>query len=419
MKFLIDGPTPLNGSISVAGAKNEALKLFAAALLVDAPVTIHRVPEIEDVQRMAEMVAALGARVAHTGDAYTIDPTSLAHAVLPADLMARIRAGLVLLGPLLHRFGEVILPLPGGDSIGRRPIDFFIRGFRAFGAEVIEEPERIIFRAHHLAATRFVFPLVSVTGTEALLLLAVRVSGTTIIENAAREPEVAALGEFLRSCGAVIDGVGTSTLTIRGVDRLRGGEVTCIPDRIETGTFAAFVAACGGELEIRDCAPALVSAPLAILTEMGMSVERDDAAGVLRIARDTPLRAVSFQTDGYPGVPTDLQPPLTIAQTQAEGLALVHETIFEGRLFYIDRLLKMGAQAILCDPHRCVISGPRVLHGTTLESPDIRAGMALLIAAAAAHGHSTIDNVYQIDRGFARIDERLRAIGVQITRTEE
>lgn len=419
MRFVIDGPTTIHGTISVAGAKNEALKLFAAALLCDAPVTIRRVPAIEDVQRMAEMVTALGAGVESRPGEYTVDASSLHTADLPADIMARVRAGLVCIGPLLHRFGTVTLPLPGGDAIGRRPIDFFIRGFRAFGVDVQEQADRVTFRMRTPTTTRFTFPLVSVTGTEALVLFAARIPGTTVIENAAREPEIIALAEFLNACGARIAGAGTPTMTITGVERLTGGDVTCIPDRIETGTFAALVAACGGSLEIRDCAPAQLCAALAVLEDMGLRVDRDDAAGILRVSRDHELRGVGFQTDGYPGIATDLQSPLTVAMTQARGLALVHETIFEGRLFFVDKLLKMGASAILCDPHRCVIEGPRKLRGTALESPDVRAGIALLIAAACAEGRSTIENIYQIDRGYEKIEERLRIIGVNIQRRND
>lgn len=416
MRFTIDGPTTIQGSITVAGAKNEALKLLAAAVLTDDPVEIRRIPEIEDIHRMIEVLRALGVSVDMRDGVCTVAAASVRTGELPAALIGKIRAGLVLLGPLLTRFGRVLLPIPGGDAIGRRPIDLFVDGFRAFGATVDERPDAVEFRADGLRAARYVFPIVSVTGTEALLLLAVRVPGTSVIENAAMEPEISALAEFLVSCGARITGIGTPRLEITGVARIGGGTVTCIPDRIEAGTFAAFAAACGGTLEIRACAPDHLAVPLKILTAMGARVEADRAAGTLRIAVDRPLRSVAFRTHEYPGLATDLQPPFTVAMTQADGLVLVHETIYEGRLFYTDKLNRMGANIVLCDPHRCMVAGPTELHGTALESPDIRAGMALVIAAAAASGRSTIENVYQIDRGFERIDERLRGIGVRISR---
>ncbi|MDP3771008.1 MAG: UDP-N-acetylglucosamine 1-carboxyvinyltransferase [bacterium] len=418
MRFTIDGPTTIHGSISVTGAKNEALKLLAAALLADAPVRIDRVPEIEDVHRMVEILEQMGVTVSRTPGSLLVDGTTCRTAELPGELVPKLRACLVLLAPLLMRFRTATLPWPGGCAIGRRPIDLFLEGFSAFGITVEELDGAYRFQARNLHAARYVFPVVSVTGTETLLLLAVRTSGTSVIENAAMEPEIPALAEFLNACGARITGAGTPTITIQGVEHLTGGSVACIPDRIEAGTFAALVAACGGSLEIRDCAPAHLAVPLRLLATMGATVEADDAAGVLRISRERPLRAVPFRTHEYPGFATDLQPPFTVAMTQAIGVALVHETIYEGRLFYVDKLNKMGANIILCDPHRCIVDGPRTLRGTALESPDIRAGIALLIAAAAAEGRSTIENVYQIDRGFERIEERLRGIGVRIQREE-
>jgi UDP-N-acetylglucosamine 1-carboxyvinyltransferase len=416
MRFTIDGPTTIHGSISVSGAKNEALKLLAAALLADGPVRIDRIPDIEDVRRMLEILERIGTTVTRSSGSCVIDGTTCRTSVLPAELVPKLRAVLVLLGSLLARFRSATLPWPGGCAIGRRPIDLFLEGFQTFGITVTERDGAYEFRVDNLHAARYVFPVVSVTGTETLLLLAVRTPGTSVIENAAMEPEIPALASFLNACGARIHGAGTPTITITGVDRLSGGDITCIPDRIETGTFAALVAACGGELEIRDCAPAHVAVPLQLLAAMGATVEADDATGVLCIRATPPLRAMGFRTHEYPGFATDLQPPFTVAMTQGAGLALVHETIYEGRLFYVDKLNKMGANVILCDPHRCIVEGPRRLHGTSLESPDIRAGIALLIAAACAEGRSTIENVYQIDRGFEKIEERLRGIGVRIKR---
>lgn len=415
MRFIIEGPTTIHGSIFVSGAKNAALPLLAASLIVDEPLTIRRLPLIEDVARMIEIIERIGAHATRSSEDGTacIDGSSLTTSELPVDLTGKLRACTILLGPLLARFGSAVLPQPGGCTIGRRPIDLFIDGFRSFGVTVTEENEvtRFSGTAH---ATRYVFPMVSVTGTEALLLLAVRTPGISILENIALEPEVTELANFLIASGAGITGIGTTTLKINGADRLSGGSVTCIPDRIEAGTFAALTAACGGDLEITNCIPEHLAVPLKLLTMMGAVV--DVGADRVHITVREPLRAMTIRTHEYPGLPTDLQPPFTVALTQAHGLTLVHEAVYEGRLFYVDKLNKMGANVILCDPHRCIIEGPRQLHGTTLESPDIRAGIALIIAAACAHGTSSIDNIYQIDRGFERIEERLQSIGVRIRR---
>ncbi|MBI4142384.1 UDP-N-acetylglucosamine 1-carboxyvinyltransferase [Candidatus Uhrbacteria bacterium] len=418
MRFIVNGPTTIHGTISVRGAKNAALPLLAAGLALDAPVTITRVPAIEDVARMVEIMERLGAVVSRGADGtLQVNAAALRSGDLPADLTGKLRACTILLGPLLARFGRAVLPQPGGCTIGQRPIDLFVDGFRAFGIEVTEEGDvtRFVGTPH---AARYVFPVVSVTGTETLLLLAARTPGESAIENAAMEPEIPALAAFLNGCGARIEGAGTPTIRITGVDHLTSGTVACIPDRIETVAFAALVAACGGDLEITECAPAHVAVPLKLLTAMGAEVVADSVAGTIHIRATPPLRAVAIRTHEYPGLATDAQPPLTVALTQAQGVALVHETIYEGRLLFVDKLNKMGANIILCDPHRCIVDGPRRLHGTTLESPDIRAGIALLIAAACAHGRSTIANAYQIDRGFANIEERLRSIGVDIRRED-
>lgn len=418
MRFLIEGPTTIHGSITVSGAKNAALPLIASALVLDASLVIERVPAIEDVRRMLEIASAIGVRVQNDDNwSVTLDGQSCTTAELPPEITAKMRASLMFLGPLLARFGTATLPQPGGCAIGRRPIDLFLDGFRTFGFEAVEEEARTRFRGRARAA-RYVFPFVSVSGTETLLLLAVRTPGISVLENVALEPEVTDLARFLVASGAQITGIGTPTLTITGVERLTGGRVACIPDRIETVAFAALVAACGGDLEITGCDPAHIAVPLRVLTTMGAEVAADSAAGTIRIRATPPLRAVAIRTHEYPGLATDAQPPFTVALTQAQGVALVHETIYEGRLFFVDKLNKMGASIILCDPHRCIVEGPRILHGTTLESPDIRAGIALLIAAAAAQGRSTVENIYQIDRGFEKIEERLRAIGVRIRREE-
>lgn len=415
MKFEIHGGKPLKGEIRVSGAKNAALPLIAASLLTEEEVRLARVPVIEDVQRMVEIVRGLGVSIEARGDhQYTIQAQNVKSTALDAALSPKIRASVLLIGPLLVRAGAVTLPYPGGCAIGSRPIDLFISGFKKFGAEVVEGDDAIVFKAKKLAGASFVFPVVSVTGTEALMMFAARVPGESMLTNAAMEPEVVALAEFLNACGAKITGAGTPILRIMGVKRLTGGAATMIPDRIEAGAFAALAAATKSDLIIRDCDPAHLAIPILTLQRIGVPVEV--GKDFLHIRPTVKLEAKDLITHEYPGFPTDLQAPYVVLMTQAHGKALIHETIFDGRLFFTEKLNKMGAKITLADPHRAIVEGPAQLRGTTLESPDIRAGLALVIAGLVARGKTTIQNIYQIDRGYEKIEERLRAIGADIKR---
>lgn len=416
MEFQIEGGHTLKGQISVSGAKNAALKFMSAALLGQQPWTIKRVPEIDDVKALVEILTALGAEVTHDApNCYTIDARAVKTNRLPSGLSAKLRTSILCVAPLLARFGEVSFAYPGGCILGRRPIDLFLETYRMHGAEVTEHDGEFTVRARSgLRGGRFVFPWVSHTATESLILSSILANGTTKIINAAMEPEVGALIEWLNQIGAKISGLGQPSLTVEGVSEIGGGIVTMIPDRIETGTFAVLGSLMAEELKITDCEPAHLDTFWEMLKRVGAQFKIEEKTVTVRRAKK--LTATELRTHEHPGFATDLQAPFTVLLTQAHGLSLVHEIIYEGRLFYTDTLNKMGAQIIMADPHRVVIEGPRVLTGKKLESPDIRAGIALVIAALIAQGKSLISNVGQIDRGYERIDERLRSIGAVIER---
>lgn len=416
-QYVIQGGTPLSGEIKVAGSKNEALKAIAASLLSEEPMTIHNVPDIEDVRSLLQIVEGLGGKVSRADHTLTLETRGVRSGDLTAVDGGRIRATTVLVGPLLARFGEVRMRYPGGDKIGRRPIDLFMQGFKALGAKVNEDGEEIVFQATKMQNAHFFFPFVSVTATEAMLLAAATISGRTVLENAAMEPEIPALAEYLNQHGVRISGAGTPTIAIEGSSHITAGELTLIPDRVETGTFVILGVAAKSPLTIMGGNPEHVKSLLAILSAMGAPVEVEDS--IIRTASyASALRAANVRTHEYPGFMTDLQAPLTVLLTQAQGQSLVHETIFEGRLFYTDLLNRMGANIILCDPHRALVHGPTPLRGKRLESPDIRAGIAMVIAGLLAKGETIIDNIYQIERGYERLVDRLQSLGADIRKTE-
>lgn len=415
-KFIIQGGRRWHGSITVAGAKNHALKLFAAALLTDEAVTLRNVPEIEDIFRLGEILQAIGVSVEHPAHGqYYINAKHIKTTALPRTLVPKLRASILLSGPLLARFGSVRLPHPGGCAIGKRPINLFIDAFTAMGAR--HEYQRGIhtFSARGgLRGAHYVFPVISVTGTETLILAAVLAKGVTTIENAAREPEVAALCTFLQRCGAKISGAGTSTIRIQGVRRLRGGQTTVIPDRIETLSFLFLALAAKQKLTIRQCEPRHVTVPLQLLKDAGARFTvTTSSITVWPWKRLLPLQVVTRE---YPGFPTDAQPALTVLLTQIGGQSEVMETIYADRLFYSDMLNRMGAKITMHTSQHITVQGPTPLKGKEVDSPDLRAGIAMVIAGATARGRTTIGNIYQIDRGYETIDQRLRRIGVDITR---
>lgn len=418
--FSITGGNPLHGELPVNGAKNHALKLIPAALLAAGDSRIANVPDIEDVSRMLEIVENIGGSVKRTDDGtVTVTPPAAFGGTLPDDLVPTLRASLVLLGPLLARFGKVVLPLPGGDNIGKRPIDFFVEGFRQLGADVSEQEGLNTFTAGKgLVGATIVFPRITVTGTETLMMAATLANGTTVLRNAACEPEVEALAAQLNSAGAKIAGAGTHTITIQGVDQLRPLDCTVVPDRIETGSFIILAAATRSNLTITQCDPAHIEIPLSMLERAGVEMNiGTHAVEVLRT--DRPYRPVDLVTHEYPGFPTDLQAPMTVFLTQAEGVSHIRETIYDGRLLYTDMLNSMGAEITLIDQYRADVHGPTRLQGTTVASPDIRAGIAMIIAGLLAEGVTTIEHIYQVDRGYERIEQRLKAVGAAIERIQK
>lgn len=414
-RFIIEGGKELSGEITVNGAKNSALKIIASTILSDDTCRIENVPDIADIRALVEILRDIGADVKQeNANTYEITCSGVKDPVLKPELVKKLRASVVLLGPLLARFGEVKFPHPGGCVIGQRPIDIFLDGLMALGSEIVEADDYYHFKAKKLIGSTFVFPRISVTATETLMLAACLAKGTTILKFAACEPEIEYMAEYLNQRGARIRGAGTHTVIIEGVNSLRGGQTKIIPDRLETGTFAILGALAGKEILIKECEPKHLEVPWKIFHQAGMRF--DIGENSVTIYRSPELKATNLITHEYPGFITDLQAPFTVLMTQAKGMSLIHETVYEGRLFYIDKLNKMGANIIMCDPHRAVVLGPAQLRGGKLESPDIRAGIALVIAALIAEGKSTIENIYQVDRGYEAIDKRLQTLGANIKR---
>ncbi len=416
-KFIITGQKSLAGEISVSGAKNSALKLLAASLLTTKPVTIDNVPDIADVGVMLEILEDLGAKVEkEKKHSFTIDCSNVKKTQIDRRFAKKLRTSIMFVAPLLARFGEAKFPHPGGCVIGQRPIEMFLAGYQKFGCTVNEEEKYYNIKCPKLKGTKIVFPWMSHTVTESMIMAAVLAEGQTILFNAACEPEVESLGQFLNKLGADVKGAGTHTVVINGVAELGGGSFEVIPDRIEAGTFAILGALAADQLKITNCQPNHLEVLLAFLERVGVAYQRGDDFLIVNKAKS--LKATQLRTHEYPGFITDLQAPFTVLLTQAQGVSMVHEVIYEGRLFYTDKLIKMGAKITMCDPHRVIIEGPTPLFANQLESPDIRAGMALIIASLIAEGQSVISNIYQIDRGYEKIAERLSSIGADIKRTD-
>jgi UDP-N-acetylglucosamine 1-carboxyvinyltransferase len=417
-RFVIDGGRALKGQIEVRGAKNAALKIFPVALMTQKPIRISNLPEIEDCQRAQEMLMALGHSVKKIRHGVAeIQYKNQTCINLPANLVNKFRASVMFVGPLLVTCGEVYFPHPGGCVIGAgtRPIDMFLDGYEKMGAkvEILENNYRL--SAKKLKGANIFFPKVTVTGTESLMTTACLAEGVTVLKNCAMEPEITALAQFLNSIGAKIEGAGTPAIKITGVKKLRGGEYKIIPDRIETGTFAMMAAASNtGKVLIKHCEPAHLEALWVLFDRIGVSYKL--GKDKVEISPTKKLLACEATTHEYPGFATDLQSAYTVLMTQAEGLSLIHETIYDRRLLFTDLLTQMGANIIMADPHRVVVNGPTKLYGRKLMSPDLRAGMALVIAALIAKGETEIDNIYQIERGYEDLDGRLRGLGAEIKR---
>jgi UDP-N-acetylglucosamine 1-carboxyvinyltransferase len=422
--FVIEGGKPLNGRIRTVGNKNAALPLLAATLLADGPVTLSNVPRIRDVETMIELLQGLGATADWVGpNEVRVDPETLSSHEIDAALAERIRASFLLAGPLLARLGRASVPPPGGDVIGRRRLDPHLHALEALGAE-IEVGGRYEMRAQGLRAQAIFLDEASVMATENAIMAAALAPGETTLGNAACEPHVQDLCRFLVSLGAEIDGIGSNLLRIRGVERLRGGEWRVGPEHIEVGSFIGLAAVTSSDLTIEGVDPRDLNAILLNFGRLGIHVEvggdwvRVPPNQELVIQNDLGDQIPKIEDGPWPAFPADLTSIAVAVATQAWGTLLVFEKMFENRLFFVDKLVSMGAKIIVCDPHRVVITGPSRLFGQRLTSPDIRAGMAMLIAALCAEGRSTIGNVGEIDRGYERIDERLRALGADIERID-
>jgi len=425
--FCVSGGRALEGTIRPAGNKNAVLPILAATLLADGPCRIDNVPKIRDVETMLDLLAHLGASVQWVApNAVVVDTRAAEPRELDPALCARIRASILFAGPMLARFGRVALPPPGGDVIGRRRVDTHFLALEALGARV-EVGKRYQLEAKALAAADVFLDEPSVTGTENALMAAVAAKGRTVLRNAASEPHVQDLARFLGSLGAEIDGIGTNTLSIVGNERLGtpAAAFSIGPDHIEIGSFLGLAAVTNGSIKIEGVRAVDLRSTLFAFDRLGVRPRLDGETLIVehnqerRIRSDLGGHIPKLEDGPWPAFPADLMSIAIVVATQCDGALLVFEKMFESRLFFVDKLIGMGARIVLCDPHRAVIAGPSPLRGGEVESPDIRAGMAVLLAALAAEGDSVIHNVGQIERGYERIDERLRGLGAQIERRED
>jgi UDP-N-acetylglucosamine 1-carboxyvinyltransferase len=426
-KFVIDGGVPLSGTIAAAGNKNAALPALAASLLTEEEVVLRNVPRIRDVEAMLDLLAGLGVKVEWREDnVVALNAARATSSEVDPDLAFRIRASFLLAGPLIARFGRADMPPPGGDVIGRRRLDPHLDALRALGADV--QPATEGDRWYRLTAPNGLKPCdffldePSVMATENALMAAALTPGSTVIHNAASEPHVQDLARLLLQMGADIEGIGSNVLLVHGRERLGGADYTIGPDYIEVASFIALAAVTGGELRIKDAPCEDLRMTRLVFARVGCRMEFDGSDIVvppgqrLRVKSDHGDAISKIEDGPWPAFPADLTSIALALATQADGMVLIFEKMFENRLFFVDKLVNMGARVLLCDPHRAVVNGPSRLHGARMESPDIRAGMALLIAALCATGESEIGNVRQIDRGYERIDERLRSLGARIER---
>jgi len=417
-KFIIQGGAKLTGEIEVKGAKNATLKILPASLLSEEELIIKNLPNIEDIKRSLELLEDLGAKVIKQNDVYRIDTKNANKTTLEPEFANKFRASIMFTGPLLARFGEVKFPHPGGCVIGagKRPIDLFLEGFKIFGADLTVKDDYYHLKSKALKGGEYFFSNVSVTATECLMMTAVLAEGVTVLKNCAMEPEIVSLAEYLNKHGAIIKGAGTPTIKIKGVKEIRAGSYEVIPDRIEAGTFAIMAAAAKSSITIKNCNPEHIESLLSVFDKINVKYQK--GKDFLKIKSSGKILPYNIKTHEFPGFPTDLQSPYTVLMTQAQGSSLIHETIYDRRLLFTDILTQMGADIIMCDPHRVVVNGPTKLNGRKLTSPDIRAGIAIIIAALIAEGKTEIDNIYQIDRGYEKIDERLNKLQAQIIREE-
>ena len=414
-KLLIEGGFPLAGEIPVSGSKNAALPALAACLLTGEPVTLDRIPQVRDIGTMLDLVKHIGAQVTTEGGRVTICAGKIEHPEAPYELVKTMRASSLVLGPLVGRCGRARVSLPGGCAIGARPINLHVAGLERLGAEIRQEHGYIEASAPHgLQGSNVQFDRISVTGTEDLLMAAVLARGETVIENAAREPEVADLAALLIKMGAKIEGAGTSTIRVQGVAHLGGAEHTIIPDRIEAGTFLIAGALTRGDLTVRGCVPEHLRSLIAKLQQAGVEVT-EPASDTLRVRVPGRLKNVDITTEEHPGFATDLQAQFMALMTQAAGISFITETIFENRFMHAQELARMGAN-IRLEGRQAIVAGPTALSGAQVIASDLRASASLVLAALAASGETVIDRVYHIDRGYEKIEAKLAGVGARIRR---
>jgi UDP-N-acetylglucosamine 1-carboxyvinyltransferase len=417
-KLLIRGGRPLQGELTISGAKNAALPELCAALLTDQPVTLHNVPRLQDVATTLKLLRNMGATAERSeGEPTTVavDAGRITSPEAPYELVKTMRASILVLGPLLARFGEATVSLPGGCAIGSRPVDQHIKGLQAMGADIRVEHGYILAKATRLKGARITTDMVTVTGTENLLMAATLADGETVLENAAQEPEIPDLAEMLIGMGAKIEGHGTSRIRIQGVDKLHGTTHRIVPDRIECGTFLCAVAAAGGDVLLRNARADHLDAVVEKLREAGVSIEA--GAEGIRVKGGGRTKAVSFRTSEYPAFPTDMQAQFMALNCIAEGTSRVTETIFENRFMHVNELVRLGAR-IEVDGHTAIVHGVTKLSGATVMATDLRASASLVIAGLVADGQTVVDRIYHLDRGYDRMEDKLRGIGADIERAK-
>jgi len=414
-KLVITGGAKLSGEIVVSGAKNAALPILCASLLTADDVHLENVPNLQDVRTMVKLLRQMGVQCETGGDArMTLNASKVDNLVAPYEMVKTMRASILVLGPLVARFGEAKVSLPGGCAIGARPVDQHIKGLQAMGAEISIEHGFIEARAKRLKGARIITDMITVTGTENLLMAAVLADGETVIENAAREPEVSDLAHLLVAMGAKIEGIGTDRLVIQGVDKLHGARHSVVPDRIEAGTFLCAVAAAGGDVTLRHVSASLLDAVTAKLREAGVTIE--EGQGWMRVKMAKRPAAVSFRTSEYPAFPTDMQAQFMALNSMATGTSQVVETIFENRFMHVQELNRLGA-SITIDGNTALVSGVEKLSGAKVMATDLRASASLVIAAMCADGETMIDRIYHLDRGYDGMEAKLTAVGAKVVRT--
>ncbi|GAB1367713.1 UDP-N-acetylglucosamine 1-carboxyvinyltransferase [Azonexus hydrophilus] len=412
-KLLIEGGAVLRGEVAISGAKNAALPILCAALLSAEPLELSNVPELNDIATMLRLLEEMGVKIQRDGHRVTLDASQISNPVASYERVKTMRASILVLGPLVARCGEARVSLPGGCAIGARPVDQHIKGLQAMGAEVTVEQGYVHAKANRLKGARICTDMVTVTGTENLMLAACLAAGETIIENAAREPEVVDLANCLVAMGARISGAGTDTIRIQGVERLHGAQHRVMPDRIETGTYLCAAAVTGGTVRLTDTSAAYLDAVVDKLLDAGceITMERD----AIRLQAPARLKAVSLRTAPYPAFPTDMQAQFMAMNCVADGVATIRETIFENRFMHVNELLRLGAN-IQIEGNNAVVRGVERLQGATVMATDLRASASLIVAGLVAQGETLIDRIYHLDRGYEKIEDKLHALGARVRR---